>query len=77
MKRWKTEPTTPAVAGPGPASRPASRRVAGLALLLVLVSGVASGCILVPVGYGHDHGRHGGYHGRGFDRDDRYRHFSG
>ena len=75
MRAWKTGPTTPAAAGPRAGRPPASRRVAGVALLPVLVTSAVSGCILVPVGYGHGHGghgRHGGYYGGGFDRDGRY-----
>ncbi|HEV8307809.1 MAG TPA: hypothetical protein VGW35_09075 [Methylomirabilota bacterium] len=47
------------------------RGMVTLAILLTLVTTALSGCILVPVGYGHEHGRHWG-HGHGYGRWERH-----
>jgi hypothetical protein len=42
-------------------ARSAARRIGALALLLTLVMGTLSSCIIVPVGHGHDGGRRRDY----------------
>jgi hypothetical protein len=55
---------------------PTVRRFVPLMLLLALVMGALSGCIVVPFG-GWDHGgRHGHYH-QGYYGGGHYRYYSG